>query len=114
MAIQTPTSPAVEKTDEIKKQVVEVTEILNSNVEMMKNRGENFDSMQAKSSILKEVLIISHLLVDDLEMGSDMFRRNSAGAERRQWWHMIKFKIFLVLTVIFLLGCGISIILHIR
>lgn len=50
MAIQTPTSPAAEKTNEIKKQVVEVTEILNSNVEMIKNRGETFDSMQAKSS----------------------------------------------------------------
>lgn len=52
MGIQTPTSPAVEKADEIKKQVVEVTEILSSNVEMIKNRGETFDSMQAKSSAI--------------------------------------------------------------
>ena len=42
-----------------------------------------------------------------------MFRRNSAGTERRQWWHMLKFKIFMVLTIIFLLGCGISIREHV-
>lgn len=42
-------------------------------------------------------------------MGSDMFRRNSAGAQRRQWWHVVKFKIFIVLTIMFLIGCGISI-----
>jgi hypothetical protein len=110
MGIQTPTSPAVEKTDEIKKQVVEVTEILTSNVEMIKNRGENFDSMQAKSSTLTRMKkVLCSCCIDDLEMGSDMFRRNSAGAQRRQWWHVVKFKIFIVLAIMFLIGCGISI-----
>lgn len=50
MVIQTPNSPSAEKIDEIKKQTEEVTEILQTNVEMIKNRGEGFDSMQAKSS----------------------------------------------------------------
>ena len=50
MVIQTPTSPSAEKIDEIKKQTDEVAEILQTNVEMIKNRGEGFESMQAKSS----------------------------------------------------------------
>ncbi len=56
MPIQTPTSPAVaddSKTEKIKKQVDEVTNILQTNVEIMKSRGETFDSMQAKSSIIR-------------------------------------------------------------
>lgn len=50
MTIKTPMSPSEEKVDKVKQQVVEVTEILQENVDRMKNRGEAFDSMQAKSS----------------------------------------------------------------
>lgn len=41
----------VAKTDEIKRQVEEVAGIIQSNVDMMKNRGENIESMQIKSGI---------------------------------------------------------------
>lgn len=51
LAMASPSSPneSSRKTEEIKKQVEEVKEILQTNVEMMKNRGEAVESMQGRT-----------------------------------------------------------------
>lgn len=42
--------------------------------------------------------------VDDLEVGTDQFRRSSKEASRKQWWGLLKFKLLIVLILALIIG----------
>ncbi|KAI8605448.1 synaptobrevin-domain-containing protein [Dissophora ornata] len=77
------------KTVQLQQQVNDVVGIMQQNIDSVRDRGENLDSLQHKTT--------------DLEQGAVQFRRGASDIRRQMWWKNMKWRLIIILAVVIIL-----------
>ncbi|KAF9196372.1 hypothetical protein BGZ50_000774 [Haplosporangium sp. Z 11] len=77
------------KTAQLQQQVDDVVGIMQQNIDSVRDRGENLDSLQHKTG--------------DLEQGAVQFRKGASGVRRQMYWKNMKMRLLIGLGVVILL-----------
>ncbi|KAK9753839.1 Vesicle membrane receptor protein (v-SNARE) [Basidiobolus ranarum] len=83
--------PENERTKMVQKQVDEVVNIMQDNINNVMDRGEKLESLNHKA--------------DDLEMGSRQFKRSAHGVRKKMWWKNMKMRLAVIALLIIILIC---------
>ncbi|EFY93711.1 Vesicle membrane receptor protein (v-SNARE) [Metarhizium acridum] len=78
-----------DKIQTIHKKLAEATDIAGQNINSMKDRGENLDGLQDKTSNLAD--------------SSQQFRRGANRVRKQMWWKDMKMRMCLIVGIIILL-----------
>ncbi|KAF7723321.1 hypothetical protein EC973_002118 [Apophysomyces ossiformis] len=78
------------KTQQVQKQVDEVVNIMQENIDKVMQRGERLDDLRGKT--------------EDLQATAGHFRRGANQVRKRMWWKDLKWKIIIAVTILAILG----------
>ncbi|KAG0213720.1 hypothetical protein BGX28_003664 [Mortierella sp. GBA30] len=79
----------LQESAQLQQQVNDVVGIMQQNIDSVRDRGENLDALQHKTS--------------DLEQGAVQFRKGASGVRRQMYWKNMKMRFLIGLGVVILL-----------
>ncbi|PVU85753.1 hypothetical protein BB559_006833 [Furculomyces boomerangus] len=74
------------KTMQVQRQVDEVTEIMQQNINKVLQRGENIDSLQTKT--------------EEMSVSAQAFQRKAKSTRRKMYWQKIRLTLFILFLII--------------